>query len=42
MGIFLKPHNKNYISVTQLESGSQKIWVDKVMNGIIQRIPERQ
>ena len=41
MGIFLKPKNKIYMSITQLESGSQKIWVDKVMKGIIQRIPER-
>jgi len=40
MGIFLKPSNNVYMSVIQLESGSNKIWVDKVMNNIIQRIPD--
>jgi hypothetical protein len=40
MGIFLKPSNNVYISIMQLESGSNKIWVDKVLNGIIQRIPD--
>jgi len=40
MGIFLKPSNNVYMSVIQLESGNNKIWVDKVMNNIIQRIPD--
>ena len=39
MGFFLKPYNNIFISVIQLDSGNQKIWVDKVMNGIIKRIP---
>jgi hypothetical protein len=39
MGVFLKPSNNVFISVIQLESGINKIWVDRVLNSIIHRIP---
>ncbi len=42
MGIVIKPSNCACISVLQLESGNYKIWIDKVMDHIIKRIPERQ
>jgi hypothetical protein len=42
MGMVIKPSDRVCISVLQLESGNYKIWIDKVMDRIIKRIPERQ
>ena len=39
MGLLITPSKKISLSMMQLVSGNRKIWMDKSMNSILQRIP---
>ena len=40
MGLLILPSEKVKLSVIQFVSGNRKVWMDKSMNSILQRIPE--
>jgi len=40
MGLVIIPHQSVLLSKKQLKSGHCIMWVDKVMNNVVQRIPE--
>ena len=39
MGVLIKPSDYTFVSILTLESGNQRMWVDKSFNALFHRIP---